>query len=149
MEVSPGEPVQVNFIFAESTPNAEKLKSITVSLFDEQDKAKTRSFPSTSELKIDFYDGKKIISTTRTNNSEPLNELIDWKKVNYTYQFLDKEYPIKNNLVHYNYSCKFETGEHPDTLRLVVNFLWENGERNYETLLLKGEYTPPGLNLKY
>ncbi len=148
-DISPvrDEPVQVNFIFGEPTANAEKLKAINVQVYDGSNNEK--ALPVTSELKIDYFDGQRIITNTWQNNTKQLNKLVDWKKANYTYTFMDKEYPMKNNIVHYNYSFRFQTEDYPDTLKLVVDFVWENGSRKYESRLIKGVYTPPGINVKF
>jgi hypothetical protein len=151
MEVSPwkNEPLPINFIFSEAPPNAEKLKSISTSLFARDEKGNFNPLPSKSELKIEYWDGKDRVTLNKENNQTPLNKLIDWEKVNYKYEFLNVEYTKKDNPVTYTYFYKFETKDYPDTLKLIVDFLWENGERKYETFMFKEKYEGPKLNLKY
>jgi hypothetical protein len=47
------------------------------------------------------------------------------------------------------YYHKFEAKDYPDTLKLAVDFLWENGERKYETLMFRQQYEGRELNIKY
>jgi hypothetical protein len=141
-------PIGINFIYSEDIPNVEKLKSIRVSLKAPDDNGNYVDLPYESELDVEYYDGKHNIRSKKKNNTAPLNTLVDWKKVSYTYTFADKEYKVKNNRVTYTFSYDFKTEEYPDNLKLEVLITWENGERKYESVLTKKEYTGPKLSLK-
>jgi hypothetical protein len=143
------EPVYFHFIFSEATPNVEKLKSIELSLFGKNEKGEYKEYVSDVNLKIEYFDGKNIITKELKNNVAPLNTLVDWKTVNYTYEFLNKEYLKKNNAVTFTYSYHFNTMEYPDTLKLKAELVWENGGRKQEMLLHKEKYKGPKFNPKF
>lgn len=144
------EPIDINFLFSESTPNVKLFESVNIALFSVADNGTESPLPVLDdETKISFYDGKKIIEKKLRGNKEPLTKLVDWSKAEYTYEFMNQEYKLPKYTINYSFSNKFESKGYPDNLKLVVTLRWENGERKYESKLLKKEYVGRGLNLKY
>lgn len=149
INTSKKEPVFFHFIFSESTPNVQKLNSIRLSLFGKNDKGEFYELPSISDLKIEYYDGKSIVTREFKNDTSLLHTLVDWKAVHYTYDFLGKEYVKATNTVTFTYTYHFMADEYPETIKLVSELEWENGKRQKELFLHKTEYKGPKLNPKY
>lgn len=151
MEIDPGkkEELRLFFIFSERGLSAKNLKAVNVSLNGRNEKNEIVEMPCSTELKVEYFNGKDIEKKEFKNNTAPLNSLVDFTKVNYTYEFLGKKYEKNDNEVTYTFNDQFKMENYPDTLKLTVTMLWENGERKYETLLHKENYSAPKINIKY
>jgi hypothetical protein len=142
-------PLKLGFIFSEWGENAQRLKFITAKISGRDENGKISEFPSEVNLEIEYYNGKTRKTVVRKNYKDPLAKLVNWKAVNYEYEFQNVKYVTKRNPVTYKFNYEFRSPDYPDTLYLTLDLVWENGVRKYETLLHKKDYEGPGLSLKY
>lgn len=142
--------IDINFIFSECTPNVEKLQSIHTTLMAADKSGQYVSLPGKSTIKTSYFDGAKTVDQS-LDNSTPviLNKTIDWKRVNYSYDFAGVNYVKKNNYVSFSCEYDFISEELPDSLKLTVVLKWENGERTYESALIKKAYEGRAFNPKF
>ncbi len=144
------EPVLINYIYSAKTPEVETLKFIQVSVSFKNDQGVFETIPaSTSEISMEYFDGKLLVPLTKKNLESPLNSLIDWSAVNYQYEFNGVTYDKKNNAVTFSGKSAFPMKKYPDSLKVSVKLIWENKERTSEALVHKEKYKGPKLNLKY
>jgi hypothetical protein len=143
------EPIWIHFIYSEVTPHVKKLTSIKATLSEVTEQGRYKELPAICTMDIEYFNGENQVKISLKNNTAPLNTLVNWNDVNYKYEFLEKEYVKEDNSITYTNSCDFKPESYPDTLRLAVEFTWENGSRKYETFLTKKEYSGPKLNPKF
>ncbi len=143
------EPIEINYIVSEKTPHVENLLGIEVKLFAKNEKGEYSELPGESELKLEYYNGATGIKSELKNNKEPFNKLIDWKDVNYSYEFNGVNYKKKDNYITFTGSHDFKTKDYPDTIKLLVILKWDDGEKRIEKILTKGNYESPKWNPKF
>lgn len=138
------EPLTLEFDFWESSPNVRNLKSIKLKLFSVDNNQSTELKARKSEINIDYHiEGGSSVNFTKPNGDQLLNKMINWNEVNYEYEFLNVKYKNDFNTVGFHGEEVFDFEEYPEKLKVSITMIWKNGERTFETYLLKKKYEKP------
>jgi hypothetical protein len=143
------DPITVNYRFSQSTPEVKKLLSIEMKAFSKNKKGEEVELPFRTKINSEYYDGKGSVKEDLSNNKEPLNKLLDWKTVNYSYGFLNVNYVKEVNSVSLDGAYIFEVDKYPDSVRLVINIKWEDHQEKIEKVLHKEKFSGNKFNPKF
>ncbi len=145
---SKNEPIKIQYYFNEKTPEVKSLQSVSTKLWAKGKEGNYYELASSSMLSVEYFNGKNNLKK-EIKNQEPIYTMLDWKEVNYGYEFNGVQYTKEPNTLTFDGEISCQTKEYPDTLKLTLTLQWTDKSHTIEKILTKEKYTSPKINPKF